>query len=130
MKMKTYNSMTDFLNSLDNSKITGEIQAAFVKAWNKIHGYGGNSEMELSTMYPEIMVSVSGGSDSDIVLDLVERIGYPLSEVHYAFLTPVLNLPLQNATWSIWNRSMELRLNAIELKFRFPLALKNMGFPF
>ena len=85
MKMKTYNSMTDFLNSLDNSKITGEIQAAFVKAWNKIHGYGGNSEMELSTMYPKIMVSVSGGSDSDIVLDLVERIGYPLSEVHYAF---------------------------------------------
>lgn len=84
--MKTYDSMIDFLNSLDNSKITGEIQTAFIKAWDKIHGYGGgNSEIELSTMYPKIMVSVSGGADSDIVIDMIERIGYPLSTVQYVF---------------------------------------------
>ena len=41
--MKTYDSMLDFLNSIDNSTITGEIQTAFIKAWNKIHGYGGGA---------------------------------------------------------------------------------------
>lgn len=69
--MKTYDSMIDFLNSLDNSRITGEIQTAFIKAWDKIHGYdGGNSGTKPFTMYPKIMVSVSGGADSDIVIDM------------------------------------------------------------
>ena len=100
---------------------------AFVKAWGKIHGYGGGkSEVHPFTMYPKIMVSVSGGADSDIVLDLVERIGYPLSEVHYAFF----DTGLEFAATKRHLEYLELRLNAIGLKFRFPLALKNMGFPF
>lgn len=82
--MKTYDSLLDFLDSIDNSTITGEIQTAFIKAWDKIHGYGsGGSEIKPFTMYPKIMVSVSGGADSDIMIDMIERIGYPLSQVEY-----------------------------------------------
>lgn len=33
----------------------------------------------------KIMVSISGGSDSDIMLDLFERIGYPAGLVYYAW---------------------------------------------
>lgn len=32
----------------------------------------------------KIMVSISGGSDSDIMLDLFERIGYPDGLIYYA----------------------------------------------
>ena len=84
--IQIFDSMTELLESVPKENMTFEMCNAFVKAWGKIHGYGGGkSEVHPFTMYPKIMVSVSGGADSDIVLDLVERIGYPLSEVHYAF---------------------------------------------
>lgn len=89
--IQIFDSMTELLESVPKENMTFEMCNAFVKAWVKIHGYGGGkSEVHPFTMYPKIMVSVSGGADSDIVLDLVERIGYPLSEVHYAFFdTPL-----------------------------------------
>lgn len=108
MTVKTYDSMLDFLNSIDNSMITGEIQTAFIKAWNKIHGYDGDgSEIKPFTMYPKIMVSVSGGADSDIVIDMIERIGHPLSTVHYVFYDTGLEF-----------RATKEHLNFLEKKVR------------
>lgn len=75
--IQIFDSMTELLESVPKENMTFEMCNAFVKAWGKIHGYGGGkSEVHPFTMYPKIMVSVSGGADSDIVLDLVERIGY------------------------------------------------------
>ena len=48
--------------------VAEEIQNAFVKAWGKIHGY------EDFTLYPKIMVSISGGADSDLMIDMIEKI--------------------------------------------------------
>ena len=73
--IQIFDSMTELLESVPKENMTFEMCNAFVKAWGKIHGYGGGkSEVHPFTMYPKIMVSVSGGADSDIVLDLVERL--------------------------------------------------------
>ena len=85
--MRTYNTLNDLLNSFPTGPpdgITFEIQSAFMKAWPYIHGFR-NEKGEPWTLYPRIMVSVSGGADSDITVDLIERIGHPQSEVHYVF---------------------------------------------
>lgn len=129
--MKTYDSMIDFLNSLDNSKITGEIQAAFIKAWDKIHGYGGgNSEIELSTMYPKIMVSVSGGADSDIVIDMIERIGYPLSTVHYVFYDTGLEFRATKEHLDSLEEKYGITIERRRAKVPVPLGVKKYGYPF
>ena len=70
--MKCYHTLDELLNSFPTGPpdgITFEIQSAFLKAWTYIHGH-----RDSSTLYPRIMVSVSGGADSDIIVDLIERI--------------------------------------------------------
>lgn len=129
--MKTYDSMIDFLNSLDNSKITGEIQTAFIKAWDKIHGYGGgNSEIELSTMYPKIMVSVSGGADSDIVIDMIERIGYPLSTVQYVFFDTGLEFKATKDHLIFLEKKYGISINRMRVPVPVPIGCKKYGLPF
>lgn len=66
-------------DELLNMSPTYEVQSAFIKAYRKIHGY------DMFSMYDKIMVSISGGSDSDILMDFIERIGYPKSQVIYVF---------------------------------------------
>lgn len=73
------NDLFELLDSMKDFPITEEIQNAFVKAWDKVHGY------EDFTLYPKIMVSISGGADSDLMIDMIEKIGHPISEVHYVF---------------------------------------------
>ena len=62
--IQIFDSMTELLESVPKENMTFEMCNAFVKAWGKIHGYGGGkSEVHPFTMYPKIMVSVSGGAD-------------------------------------------------------------------
>ena len=59
---------------------TAEISDAFWKHYKKFRGInGGVGE------YERIMVSISGGSDSDVLIDMIERIGYEPGIVHYVF---------------------------------------------
>lgn len=72
------------LPELCNSAPTAVIQDAFVKSYGKIHGFK-REDGKIAPLYERIMVSVSGGSDSDIMIDLIERIGYPNGTLVYAF---------------------------------------------
>ena len=56
-------SLTDVLNSLPNFK-SDEIIKAFIKGYSIIN----------NSMYEHPICSISGGSDSDIMLDLIYRI--------------------------------------------------------
>ena len=51
--------LSEFLESIKDITITEPICSAFVKAYSKIHGYTENDDPW--TLYPTIMVSVSGG---------------------------------------------------------------------
>ena len=39
--IQTFDSMTELLESVPKENMTFEMCNAFVKAWGKIHGYGG-----------------------------------------------------------------------------------------
>ena len=129
--MKTYESMTDFLDSLKDLPITFEIQTAFIKAWGKIHGYGNDGTgLKPFTMYPEIMVSVSGGSDSDIVIDMIERIGYPLSKVHYVFYDTGLEFQATKLHLDFLEQKYGITIERKRAKVPVPLGVKRYGYPF
>ena len=99
-----------------------------MKAWGKIHGYGGGkSEVHPFTMYPKIMVSVSGGADSDIVLDLVERIGYPLSEVHYAFFDTGLEFAATKRHLEYLEQKYGITIERYRAKIPVPLTGHSTG---
>ncbi len=53
------------------------IQEAFAKTFTKIRRLGG-----IDPIYQNVVVSVSGGADSDIVVDIIERCGYEEGRVN------------------------------------------------
>lgn len=129
--MKTYESMTDFLDSLKDLPITFEIQTAFIKAWGKIHGYGNDGTgLKPFTMYPKIMVSVSGGSDSDIVIDMIERIGYPLSEVDYVFFDTGMEFQATKCHLDYLEQKYGIQIKRFRAKIPVPLGVRKYGVPF
>lgn len=129
--IQIFDSMTELLESVPKENMTFEMCNAFVKAWVKIHGYsGGKSEVHPFTMYPKIMVSVSGGADSDIVLDLVERIGYPLSEVHYAFFDTGLEFAATKRHLEYLEQKYGITIERYRAKIPVPLGVKKYGVPF
>lgn len=67
-----YNDLVDLSPSF-------QVQSAFIKHYRKFHGY------DTFSVYKRILVAVSGGSDSDILVDMIERIGYPDGAVKYVF---------------------------------------------
>lgn len=129
--IQIFDSMTELLESVPKENMTFEMCNAFVKAWGKIHGYGGGkSEVHPFTMYPKIMDSVSGGADSDIVLDLVERIGYPLSEVHYAFFDTGLEFAATKRHLEYLEQKYGITIERYRAKIPVPLGVKKYGVPF
>lgn len=69
------------LDSFLNVAPTEEIQATYLKHSWKFHDQAGTGSGD----YTNIMVSVSGGADSDRLIDIIERIGYPAGNVHYHY---------------------------------------------
>ena len=123
--------MGEFLNAITPLKPSFETFNAFVKAWNKIHGYGGGaSEIKPFTMYPKIMVSISGGSDSDIMLDMIERIGYPLSEVHYVFFNTGLEFEATKKHLIYLEEKYGITIRRVPAKVPVPLGVRKYGVPF
>lgn len=55
--------------------------------------------------YEKILCSISGGSDSDILIDLCEKFDES-DKITYAFLTQDLSLEQQKNICNIWNGSM------------------------
>ena len=120
--IQIFDSMTELLESVPKENMTFEMCNAFVKAWGKIHGYGGGkSEVHPFTMYPKIMVSVSGGADSDIVL---------LSEVHYAFFDTGLEFAATKRHLEYLEQKYGITIERYRAKIPVPLGVKKYGVPF
>lgn len=128
--MNTYNSMSDFLDSISSLPITAEIQNAIIKGWGKIHGYNGYDERPPFTLYPIIMVSVSGGADSDLMIDMIERIGYPLSEVHYTFFDTGIEFNATKQHLDYLEQKYGIKIERYKAKIPVPAGVRKYGLPF
>lgn len=128
--MKCYKNMGDFLASIQDLPITGEIHSAFIKAWGKIHGYPADENREAFTLYPKIMTSISGGSDSDVMLDLIERIGYPLSEMHYVFFDTGLEFDATKRHLTYLEEKYGIHIDRRKAKIPVPIGIQKYGYPF
>ena len=126
--MKTYNTLNDLLNSFPTGPpdgITFEIQSAFLKAWGYIHGY-----QDGSTLYPRIMVATSGGWDSDIVVDLIERIGHPQSEVRYVFYETGMEFEATRRHLAYLEKRYSIQIERVRAAIPVPLGVRKYGIPF
>ena len=125
--MELYDTLDDFLRSCPDNGVNFEIQSAFLKAWSKIHGWSGDGKPW--TMYPVIMAAVSGGADSDIVLDMLERIGHPLSEVHYVFYDSGLEFEATKRHLAFLEEKYGVSIGRRKAKVPVPLGVKRFGVP-
>lgn len=76
------------------------------------------------------MVSISGGSDSDIMLDMIERIGYPHSKVHYVFFNTGLEFEATKKHLDYLEEHYGITIECVRAKTPVPLGVKKYGVPF
>ena len=81
-------------------------------------------------MYPVIMVSISGGADSDIMLDMIERIGYPLSKIHYVFFNTGLEFNATKEHLEYLEEKYGIQIERHSAKVPVPLGVRKYGCPF
>lgn len=78
----------------------------------------------------KIMVSVSGGSDSDIMLDLFERIGYPAGLVHYAWFDTGMEYAATKRHLAYLENRYGITIHRYHPKLTVAQACKRYGVPF
>ena len=130
--MKTYHTLDDLLNSFPTRPpdgITFEIQSAFMKAWTYVHGFC-NENGEHLTLYPRIMIAASGGADSDITVDLIERIGHPKSEVRYIFYETCMEFDATRRHLAYLENRYGIQIERIRAAIPVPLGVRKYGIPF
>ena len=102
------------------SKRNIEIQSAFIKHYNKI----------ASGEYEHITVSVSGGADSDRVVDFVERIGYGPGTVDYIFFDTGMEFKATKDHLTELENKYDIKIKRIHAKMPVAIACKKYGVPF
>ena len=122
--IESYDTLDDLLRSFEGKQITQAIGNAFIKAWSKIHGY------DTFAQYDKIMVSVSGGSDSDILIDMIERIGYPKGEVVYVFYDTGLEFRATKEHLDYLEQKYGITIHRKRAKVPVPIGVKKKGYPF
>lgn len=78
----------------------------------------------------KIMVSISGGSDSDIVLDLFERIGYEPGQVVYVWFDTGLEYEATKRHLVFLEQKYGIEIQRHKAKVPIPVAVKRYGVPF
>ena len=76
------------------------------------------------------MASISGGADSDVMLDLIERIGYPLSKLHYVFFDTGLEFQATKNHLDYLREKYGIEIHTVRAKTPVPLGVRQFGFPF
>lgn len=99
---------------------TLEVQEAFIKHRGKFQdGY-----------YKRIVVSVSGGADSDRLIDFVERIGYPKGTVHYVFFDTGIEYKATKDHLIELEKKYGITIERIRAKVPVSMACHKYGLPF
>ena len=123
-EMRLYDKLEEFLRSFPTGPPDGisfEIFDALVKTWSVLRG---------ATPYPRIMVALSGGSDGDITLDMLERIGHPYSEIHYVFYDTKMEFAATRRHLDFLEQKYGIQIERRDAKVSVPLGVKRYGVPF
>ena len=78
----------------------------------------------------KILVSVSGGSDSDIMLDLFERVGYPDGLVHYAWIDTGMEYAATKRQLAYLEKRYGIAIHKYRPRLTVAQACKRYGVPF
>lgn len=113
-------SFTKFLDN--NTPPTEGINYVFGKAWNILRNRG----ME----YPVIMASISGGSDSDLMIDMLERVGHPNSIIHYVFFNTGMEYMETKRHIKYLESRYGVQITECKAKMPVPVAVHQYGYPF
>lgn len=97
-----------------------EIQDAFVRHWHKF----------ALGEYQKIMVSVSGGADSDRVIDMIEAIGYPAGTVGYFFFDTGMEYQATRDHLNDLEKKYGIVINRIRCAMPVGKAVRKYGYPF
>lgn len=122
--MERFNCSSDLINSVPKKNRTFAIEDALTKAWKHIHGYGPYES------YKKIMVSISGGSDSDIMLDMIERVGSPDSEICYVFFDTGMEFKATKEHIAYLEKKYGIEIKQYKAALPVPLGVRKYGYPF
>lgn len=125
-----YSNLSALLESIPREHMTMEVCNAFVKAWGRIHGREAVDGSEAWAEYKNIMVSISGGADSDIMLDLIERIGHPQSCVRYVFFNTGMEFRATLRHLDELEQTYGVKIERHRAKVPVPLGCQKYGIPF
>lgn len=78
----------------------------------------------------KIMVAVSGGADSDILVDLFETIGYEPGQVVYVFLNTGIETEATLRHLDYLEQKYGIKIARLKAKTPVPLGVKKVGVPF
>ena len=80
--------------------------------------------------FKKIMVSVSGGADSDRMVDMIEHFGYPAGCVEYHYFDTGMEFAATKAHLDDLEKKYGITIKRHRAKMPVPLAVKQYGYPF
>lgn len=80
--------------------------------------------------HKKIAVSISGGADSDIVLDLIERVRTDENDVHYVWFNTGIEYQATKDHLVYLEERYGITIERIRAKKPIPVACKECGYPF
>lgn len=113
-----YNAMLDACPTM-------ETQASFLKHYNKFREHNGHEPR-----FENVMVSVSGGADSDRMIDLIERIGYKNGTVSYHYYNTGMEYRTTIRHLDDLENKYGIKIERHYAKMPVAVACKRYGVPF
>jgi 3'-phosphoadenosine 5'-phosphosulfate sulfotransferase (PAPS reductase)/FAD synthetase len=124
MKMELYDTFEDFFRDCPaEAAESGAVRSALLTAWEKLRGAGAEA-------YRSVMVAVSGGADSDTVMDIMERVGHPFGKVHYVFYDSGIEFEATKRHLSFLEEKYGVGIERREPEMSVPLCAEKFGVPF
>lgn len=80
--------------------------------------------------YNNILVSTSGGSDSDIVLDMIIKSKQPNNNIHYVFFDTGIEYEATKRHLDFLENKYKIKIERIKPEINVPKAVKKFGIPF
>lgn len=109
----------EYLQTL--SKLKSEIiNMSFVKAQNIIN----------DKTYKKVMCSISGGSDSDVILDIVHKVDESINQIDFFFFDTGLEYEATKKHLDELEEKYKIQIRREKPKMSIPLACKTYGVPF
>lgn len=104
----------EILVKCDNANV----QAALAKAENVL------------AQYKKIAVSISGGADSDVMLDMIEKVKTDYNEVTYYFIDTGMEFQATKDHLDYLEDRYGVKIERVKAKTSIPTAVKKNGVPF